>query len=137
MRAGDMIATHPDVRGQTASLLVAAIDEIAACAITCTSCADACIAEPMAERLRQCIRTCLDCADVCTAAMMLATRRTGSNEALLSEMLAVCATACRLCGAECIKHAEMHEHCRLCAEACLSCAEACQRALGDVGADSA
>mgnify|MGYP007054543888 CR=1 FL=1 len=36
MRAEDMIATHPDVRGNTATLLVAAVDEVAACALTCT-----------------------------------------------------------------------------------------------------
>lgn len=132
MRAEDMIATHPDVRGNTATLLVAAVDEVAACALTCTSCADACLAEAMVDRLRQCIRACLDCADVCAATARLATRRTGSNEALLAEMLAVCATACRLCGEECTRHAEMHDHCRLCAEACLASAEACQRALGDV-----
>lgn len=133
MRAADMIATHPDIRGRTSALLVAAIDEIAACAMICTSCADACMAEDTTDRLRQCVRTCLDCADVCAASMRLATRRTGSNAALLAEMLAVCATACRMCGLECIKHAEKHEHCRLCAEACLACAEACQRAMGEVG----
>ena len=52
-------------------------------------------------------------------AARLAIRRTGANDTLLAEVLAVCATACHLCGEECQRHAEMQDHCRLCAEACL------------------
>jgi len=133
MRAEEIIATHPDVRGNTARNLIAAIAECLSCAQVCTSCADACLAEDHAERMKQCIRLCLDCADVCVATGLTATRRTGSNEELIAEMLAVCATACRLCGDECARHATLHDHCRICAEACLACAQACQRALGDVG----
>jgi hypothetical protein len=132
MRAEAIIATHPDVQGNTARMLIACIEEALSCAQVCTSCADACLAEPTADRLKQCIRLCLDCADLCATTGIVATRRTGSNETLLQELIAVCATACRLCGEECQKHAEHHEHCRICAEACLACAEACQRALGDV-----
>lgn len=133
MRAEEIIATHPDVRGSTAKLLIAAIEETLSCAQTCTSCADACLAEDMVERLRQCVRLCLDCADICATTGLLATRRTGSNEQLIAQMLSVCATACHLCAEECERHAAMHDHCRICAEACRACAEACQRAIGDVG----
>ena len=132
MNAREIIASHPDVRGSTADLLIACIEECLSCAQTCTSCADACLAEPTVERMKQCIRLCLDCADVCVTTGIVATRRTGSNEALLKELIAVCATACRLCGEECQRHADHHDHCRICAEACLACAESCQRALGDV-----
>lgn len=133
MRAEEIIATHPDVMGSTARLLIAAIEETLSCAQTCTSCADACLAEDMVERLRQCVRLCLDCADICATTGLLATRRTGSNEPLIAQMLSVCATACHLCAEECERHAAMHDHCRICAEACRACAEACQRAIGDVG----
>lgn len=133
MRVEEIIATHPDVKGSTAKLLIAAIEETLSCAQTCASCADACLAEDMVERMRQCIRLCLDCADICATTGLLSTRRTGSNEQLIAQMLSVCATACHLCAEECERHAAMHEHCRICAEACRACAEACQRALGDVG----
>jgi hypothetical protein len=129
MRTEQMIATHPDVRGSVNDALIAAIDEMYACAQTCTSCADACLAERMVAELRQCIRLNLDCADVCAAAAMLSSRRTGSNEEVIRKMLDACVTACRLCGEECRRHASAHEHCRICAESCESCATACQNAV--------
>jgi hypothetical protein len=129
MRTEQMIATHPDVRGNTNDALINAIDEMYACAQTCTSCADACLAEQMVAELRQCIRLNLDCADVCSAAAMLSSRRTGSNEEVIRKMLNACFTACRVCGQECRRHASRHEHCRICAESCESCASACQNAM--------
>ncbi|MEX0939525.1 MAG: four-helix bundle copper-binding protein [Pirellulales bacterium] len=35
-------------------------------------------------------------------------------------------TACRSCADECDKHASMHDHCRICAEACRECAQTCR-----------
>ena len=129
MQTREMIATHPDVRGNVNQALIAAIDEAYACAQTCTSCADACLAEEMVTQLRQCIRLNLDCADVCLATATLANRRTGSDEEVIRKMLDACVTACRLCGEECERHASHHEHCRICAESCRRCEAACQKAL--------
>jgi hypothetical protein len=129
MQTREMIATHPDVRGNVNQALIAAIDEAYACAQTCTSCADACVAEEMVAQLRQCIRLNLDCADVCAATATLANRRTGSNEEVIRKLLDACITACQLCGEECQRHASKHEHCRICAESCRRCEEACQKAL--------
>jgi hypothetical protein len=129
MRAKEMIATHPDVGGNVNQALVNAIEEVYACAQTCTSCADACLAEETVAQLRQCIRLNLDCADVCAATATLANRRTGSNEEVIRKMLDACVTACRLCGEECHRHASKHGHCRICAESCRRCAETCDKAL--------
>jgi hypothetical protein len=68
-------------------------------------CANACLAEDMVQQLRQCIRLNLDCADVCVATGALASRRTGSNEPILRQMLQTCAAACQVCGEECQHHA--------------------------------
>jgi hypothetical protein len=129
MQTQEMIATHPDVKGNVNQAFITAIDAAYSCAQTCTSCADACLAEDMVAELRQCIRLNLDCADVCQTTATLANRRTGSNEEVIGKLLEACVTACRLCGDECARHGSMHEHCRICADACRSCAEACQRAL--------
>jgi hypothetical protein len=129
MHTKEMIATHPDVRGNVNQALIEAIEAAYDCAQTCTSCADACLAEDMVAELRQCIRLNLDCADVCGVTATLGTRRTGSNEEVIRKMLDACITACRLCGEECRRHASMHEHCRVCAEACRRCETACQSAL--------
>ena len=105
MVATEMIATHPDVRGGVNQALIDAIDAAYECAQSCTSCADACLAEEMVAQLRQCIRLNLDCADVCAVMATVDNRRTGSNEEVSRKMLDVCITACRLCGEECAQHA--------------------------------
>jgi hypothetical protein len=128
MHTEEMIATHPDVRGNVNHALVAAIDDLYDCAQACTSCADGCLAEPHLADLRQCIRLNLDCADVCLATATLANRRTGSNEEVIRRMLDACIAACRTCGAECQRHAHHHEHCRICAESCQRCERTCQQA---------
>ncbi|WP_207481972.1 four-helix bundle copper-binding protein [Arenibaculum pallidiluteum] len=129
MHARDMISTHPHVRGSTNDALIRCIEECYDCAQTCTTCADACLGEEHVAELVQCIRLNMDCADVCTATGSVATRRSGSNEAVIRAMLEACATACRMCAEECDRHASMHEHCRICAEECRSCEEACRGAL--------
>jgi hypothetical protein len=140
--AHEMISTHPQVRGNTNDALIRCIEECYSCAQACTSCADACAGEPMVQQLAQCIRLDLDCANVCAATSSVATRRTGSNEAVIRRMLEACAAACRLCAEECERHAGMHEHCRICAEACRRCEQACKEAFrsmtsGFAGASSA
>ncbi|MFC5068545.1 four-helix bundle copper-binding protein [Flaviflagellibacter deserti] len=132
MHTQQMIATHPHVQGSTNDALIRAIDIAADCALICTSCADACLGEPMAAELTQCIRLDLDCADVCATTASVATRRTGSNEALIKSMLEVCSEACRVCGEECARHADHHEHCRICADTCRQCEQACREAAASI-----
>ncbi len=132
MHAHAMISTHPHVRGSTNDALIRCIEECYDCAQSCTSCADACIGESSVSELVQCIRLNLDCADVCMATGALATRRSGSNEELIRRMLETCGFACALCAQECERHADHHEHCRVCAQACRRCEEACREALGSI-----
>jgi hypothetical protein len=129
MHAQEIIRTHPHVQGNVNDALARCIDECYDCAQVCISCADACLGEDMVQELTQCIRLNLDCADVCNATGAVSTRRTGSNEQLIQNMLEACAMACRICGEECARHAEEHEHCRICAESCRRCEKACQAAL--------
>ena len=103
-----------------------------ACAEACTVCADSCLAEPNVEELRQCIRRNLDCAEICSAVAAIASRRTGDNLSVVRAVLEACAIACRVCAEECGQHGEMHDHCRICAEACRDCEEACRAAMTTV-----
>jgi hypothetical protein len=126
-----MISAHPDVKGSISEPLVACIGACYACAQTCTSRADACLAEQDVQRLRQCIRLDLDCTDVCNATGSLASRRTDSNQEVLQTMIEACALACRICAEECEKHAH-HEHCKVCAAECRNCEAACVAAIRSV-----
>ena len=132
MPVQEMISTHPQVKGNVNEALIRCIEECYSCSQTCTACADACLGEEKVQELTQCIRLNLDCADICIATGALASRRTGSNEEVIRQTLQACATACRVCGEACEKHASMHEHCRICAESCRRCEQACQEALGSM-----
>lgn len=135
MQAQQMISTHPHVKGNTNDALIRCVEACYGCAQTCTSCADACLGEEMVAQLTQCIRLNLDCADICASTGSVATRRTGSNEAVIRQMLTACAAACRACGDECEQHAtKMNmEHCRICADECRRCERACEEALESMG----
>ena len=128
MSIREMISMHPDVSGEANEPLATAARHAMFCELMCTSCADACAAEPM--DMRQCIRACLDCADVCGATAKLAVRRTGRNVEVLRLMLESCARVCEFCAAECERHD--HDPCRLCAKMCRECAADCRAALPTV-----
>jgi hypothetical protein len=119
-----MLETHPQATAN--EVLARCIEQCFACALTCTSCADACLAEEQVQELVRCIRLNLDCADVCDATGRVLTRQTSSEPPLARSMLEVCAQACRVCAEECERHAHHHEHCRVCAEACRRCEQACE-----------
>lgn len=121
-----MLNAHP--RGQSILSKEKVADCIAVCfecAQTCTSCADACLGEEMVADLTGCIRTDLDCADICAATGKILTRQTGGQSTITLAALEACQAACAACAEECEKHAGMHEHCRICAEACRRCEAAC------------
>lgn len=125
-----MLQLHPYAgRRATSDALVRCIEACYDCAATCTMYADACLAEPMVADLRACIRLNQDCAYVCAATGDILARITAANQAITRAMLHACETACRECEAECRKHAQMHEHCRVCANECARCAEACRAAM--------
>ena len=65
-----------------------------------------------------CIRLCLDCADICTATAGVISRQTEYHADVTRPLLEACVAICGNCADECERHARMHEHCRVCAEAC-------------------
>jgi hypothetical protein len=127
-----MLETHPQATANEA--LARCVQECFVCALTCTSCADACLAEERVQELTRCIRLNLDCADVCDATGRVLTRQTSTEAGLVRSLLEACAQACRVCAEECERHAQHHEHCRVCAEACRRCEQACEDLRSAMGA---
>jgi hypothetical protein len=128
-----MLDSYPNQINLDRDLLAECIAACIECAQVCTACADACLAEEMVAELTKCIRTDLDCADVCETTGRVLSRHNGYDANLTRTVLQACAQACKSCGDECAQHAEMHEHCRVCAEACRRCEEACNRLLAAIG----
>src|SRR5688500_6881460 len=122
-----MLDAHPmDVPHLDPSRVRVCIDACAECAQVCTACADACLSEQFLAGFRTYIRAGLDCADVCQATGRVLSRHTGHGARLTRAVLEACAVACEMCGDECASHADMHAHCRVCAEACRRCETACR-----------
>jgi len=124
-----MLPAHPRPAVLDRALVLRCIEECIDCAATCTSCADADLAEPDVQDMLRCIRLCLDCADVCDATGRVLVRQTEPDSGLLRAVIESCAVACRACAEECEMHASHHEHCRICAEVCRRCEQACQDLL--------
>ena len=132
--AAQMLQTYPkDLGGVDRQKLQECIEACFVCAQACTACADACLSEDMVAELTKCIRMNLDCADVCVTTGRVLSRHTGYDANLTRSVLEACAAACKACGDECAGHAEMHEHCRVCAEACRRCEAACQELISSLG----
>src|SRR5215212_6805498 len=112
--AAQMLDTYPkDLGGVDRARMTACIEACFDCVQACTACADACLSEDMVAELTTCIRTCSDCADVCDTTGRVLSRHTGYDANLTRAVLEACAAACKACGDECQRHAQMHEHCRV------------------------
>jgi hypothetical protein len=122
---GQMLATHPQPTEIQIAKLAHCVEACIFCATTCTACADACLSEENVDHLAHCIRTNLDCADICQATSHILVRQTEPDWRLFASQLEVCRAACRTCATVCEEHAEMHDHCRICAEICRNCEQAC------------
>lgn len=122
-----MFRNHPSPASDAGDAAYALVTAATECALVCTTCADACLAEDDPTALRRCIRTDLDCAEICQATARLIARPGEQHAGLLRAQLEACATACRACADECDRHAGAHEHCAVCAAACRACAEACDQ----------
>jgi hypothetical protein len=129
----EILELHPRPSGLDRKLLLTCIDECFECAATCTSCADADLAEEDVREMVRCIRLCLDCSDLCDATGRIVTRQTEPDLGLIGATLEACLVACRACAQECDRHAAHHEHCRLCAEVCRRCEAACADLLAAIG----
>ena len=129
-----MLETHPREFELDADLLARVVDAMAACATTCTQCADACLGEDDPSSMARCIRLDLDCADICTVASRVLVRQTEYEPEITRTQLHACIAACRACADECASHGEHMDHCGLCAAACRRCEEACRELLESIEA---
>ena len=124
-----MLITIPRTSNLDIGVLVATIDALDDCARACIADADSDLNEQNLSELVKCIRLCLDCADVCAATVRVTSRQTEYDATLTKSLLETCTATCKSCGDECERHAQMHDHCRVCAVACRRCEQACRELL--------
>ena len=78
MHVEQVLAAHPQLRGDVGDAVIHAIEACHDCAQTCIACADACLAEDLVHELAECIRLNLDCVDICQPAGGVLTRRSAA-----------------------------------------------------------
>ena len=127
--ARQMLDTYHRTVTLDSGLLAAAIDAAGDCAQACTADNDADLSEANLADMVRCIRLCLNCTDVCAATAAVLSRPAEFDPDLTRPLLQACVAICKSCGDECERHARMHEHCRVCAEACRRCEQACRELL--------
>jgi hypothetical protein len=132
MTVRDMLEAHPRPSSLDRDLLVRCIEDCIDCNATCTSDADADLAEPDVQEELRCVRLCLDCADICDATGRVLIRQTEPDLGVLRAAIDACVVACQVCAEECDKHASHHEHCRICAEVCRRCEQSCRDLLATI-----
>jgi erythromycin esterase-like protein len=127
--ARQLLDAYPRTFNVDAGVLATTIDALNECAQACTADADDDLSEQNVAEMVKCIRLCLDCADVCTATVGVTSRQTEYDANVTRPLLEACVATCKSCGDECERHAQIHEHCRVCAEACRRCERACRELL--------
>jgi hypothetical protein len=129
MTVAEMLASNPARPALDATALTEAIEACIEASAAATACADACLAEESVTELRECIRRDLDCADVTGAAAKVLSRQVAVDLGLLRVVLEAATVAAKTCAAECERHAAMHVHCAVCAEACRRAEAGCRALL--------
>jgi hypothetical protein len=128
-----MLEAHPWAAQLDRDVLAGCIDECLACLQSCTACADANLAEDDVAQMRRCILLCLNCADICNGTVRMLSRQTDYDADSARAQVSSCRELCAICARECERHADGHEHCRLCGEQCRRCEEACSAVLKAIG----
>ena len=109
--------------------VAAAIDACLSCLQSCTSCADADLAEPDVGELATCVALCLNCAEVCDTTARLLSRPAHWELFVVHRLLQACVRTCTESAEECARHAPHHRHCAICEQVCRECILACDALL--------
>jgi hypothetical protein len=64
--------------------------------------------------------------------MRMMMRPAGYDMEVMTSMMRACMAMGDACAAECMKHADMSEHCRICAMACRAMVDACSSAMSSM-----
>ena len=115
--------------------VAAAIDASLRCVQTCTTCANADLAEEEVDELRVCAARCITCADVCDVTARVLSRPAHSDRLVVHSLLHACIRACESSAEECARHAHHHRHCAICEQVCRTCIQACTALLDTLTVD--
>jgi hypothetical protein len=128
MMKGAMSSSDMPMKGIDPAMMQECMEALSACVQACIMCADADAVEGMGT----CAAICSNCADVCDTMMRMMLRMNGWDMQVMTSMMQSTIVMCRACSAECMMHAEMSEHCRMCAMACDQAVMAMEKMMGSM-----
>ena len=120
----EMLDASPNGVPVDAADLAAAIDACLSCVQSCTTCADADLAEPDVAEMSDCIAMCVMCADVCWTTARALSRPAHWDRLVVVPLLEACIRTCTGSAEECARH-HHHRHCAICEGICRACVAAC------------
>ncbi len=115
----------PAATGMDMPMMQQCIEACSAASMAATMCADA----DGGEGMGRCASMCMNTADVAMATMRMMMRPAGYDMGVMRSMMTACMAMGEACAAECGEHAQMSEHCRICAAACRAMVDACSAAM--------
>jgi hypothetical protein len=130
MMMTDMMKTMPadKVMGLDMSMMQECIEACSMVSMAATMCADSDMGMDMAK----CSSMCMNMADMSTTMMRMMMRPMGYDMASMRAMMMACMEMGKACSAECMMHAEMDEHCRMCAKACDAMVMCLEKMMGSM-----
>lgn len=126
----DMMKSMPksEMTGMDMTMMQRCVEACSAASMAATMCADA----DAGEGMGRCAALCMSTADVATATMRMMMRPAGYDMSVMGSMMSTCMAMGEACAAECAKHADMSEHCRICASACRAMVDACSSVMSSL-----
>jgi len=109
------------------------IEACSAAAQAAVMCADA---DAAMDGMAACAGMCNTTADVATTMMRMMMRPSGYDMAAMTAMMQATIAMGTACARECQSHAEMADHCRICAQACDAMVEKCRSMMSMMTAAS-
>jgi hypothetical protein len=128
MMKGAMSSSEMPMKGMDPAMIQESLEALSACTQACIMCADADAVEGMGK----CAALCSNCADVCDTMMRMMLRMNGWDMQVMQSMMQTTVMMMRACSAECMMHADMSEHCRMCAMACDQAVMAMEKMMGSM-----
>jgi hypothetical protein len=117
-----MMSTESMGMAMDMKLMQECIEACSAAEQAALMCADAGSGDNMGKMMSMCANT----ADMANTMMRMMMRPMGYDAASMMGMLEATMMMCRACADECMMHAEMSDHCRMCAEVCTNAVAACE-----------
>ena len=130
MMKGAMSSSGMPMKGMDPAMMQETIEALTACTQACIMDAD--VDADVGKGFGKCAGYCANCADVCDTMTRMMLRMSGADAQVMMSMMQTTIVMCRACSAECMMHAEMSEHCRMCAVACDQAALAMERMMGSM-----